>query len=166
MKIRLTLLAALAAVLFVTGCESTGVTTRIQEKSTVFNTLAPWQQRDIKNGIVGVGYSTDMVYIALGKPSKIVTSANGQETVWTYNNYFPPTATYHSQTSLANPGSTNSSRSVESANAPRSTKSLSDTSSKGYAQSQLDVPDLPSDTLYVTFRDGQVYRTKLESESK
>lgn len=151
--------------LLVAGCESSGIQSRIQEKSVVFNNLAPWQQRDIQEGVINVGYSTDMVYMALGKPSKIVTSANGQDTVWTYNNFYPPTARSMAQISLNTSTSGSSPTSgghVESANAPRSGKSLSDT--RGGAQTNLDVPDLPSDTLYVTFRNGQVFQSQLESE--
>jgi hypothetical protein len=160
------LFAASAALLFVAGCETSGVSSRIQEKSAVFGNLAPWQQRDIQNGVVDIGFSTDMVYMSLGKPSKIVTTANGQETIWTYNNYYPPTAQSRAQMNINNTGGAGYAGGVESSSAPRSSKSLSDTGTRGTAQTSLDVPDLPSDTLYVTFREGQVVQTKLESENR
>ncbi|MCX6945598.1 MAG: hypothetical protein NT173_12725 [Opitutales bacterium] len=166
MKKILTPFVALAALLLVTGCETTGAPSRIQEKSAVFDNLAPWQQRDIQDGVVGIGYSTDMVYMAIGKPSKIVTTANGQETVWTYNNYYPSNVQSKAQMVINNTAGGHYASGVESSSSPRSNKSLSDTGTRGTAQASLDVPDLPSDTLYVIFREGQVYQTKLESENR
>ena len=166
MKKTLLPLAALVAALLVGGCDTGGGTSsRIAEKSVVYNNLAPWQQRDIQDGVVSIGGSTDMVYMALGKPSKIVTSANGTETTWTYTNYFPASARSHAMASLNNVSGVNNTN-VESNSSPRNARSLSDTSTRGTTQSSLDVAELPSDTLYVIFRDGQVYQTKLESENK
>ena len=167
MKKNLLTLAAFAAAVLVTGCESGGgVAARIAEKSVVYNNLAPWQQRDIQDGVVSIGGSTDMVYMALGKPSKIVTSANGTETIWTYNNYFPASARSHAMASLNLTSGVNNTTAVDSSSSPRNARSLSDTSTRGATQSNLDVAELPSDTLSVIFREGQVYQTKLESESK
>jgi hypothetical protein len=45
-------------------------------------------------------------------------------------------------------------------NTPRGGKGLSDTSTRGSTQTSLDVADLPADTLYITFRDGQVVADK------
>ena len=166
MKKYLAPLLSLAVLAFLAGCETSGVSTRIQEKSVVFNSLMAWQQKDIQEGIVDLGFSTDMVYMALGKPSKVVTSANGQETIWTYANYYPPSTQPHAQAANSNPGGANYTSGVESASSPRSGKSLSDTNPKGYSSTSLDVPDMPSDTLYVTFREGQVTATRFESDSK
>lgn len=163
MKKYLAPVGALLALLVLAGCESSGVTARIQEKSALFNSLEPWQQRDIQSGLVNPGFSTDMVYMALGKPSKIVTTADGQETIWTYSNYYPPVAQYQAQASADNSGGKYYGT-VDSSSSPRNPASLSATGQKGTAQTSLDVPDLPADTLYVTFRNGQVTRTQLESE--
>ena len=156
---------ALVSMLVFAGCESSGVSARIQEKSAVYNSLQPWQQRDIQNGVVSVGSTTDVVYLAIGKPSKIVTSADGAETTWTYNNYYPPSAQSHAQATLNMTGGANNPTRVENSNSPRG-QAKSDTSTRGSTQSSLDVAEIPSDTLYVIFRDGVVYQTKLESESK
>jgi hypothetical protein len=164
MKKYLASFAALAAALFIAGCETSGVSSRVQEKAVVYNNLAPWQQRDIQNGVVGIGFSTDMVYMALGKPSKIVTSANGQDTVWTYNNYYPTSAQMHAQAQFSPGTGADYSTRTDSSNSPRGGKSLSDTSTRGSTNTSLNVADMPSDTLYVTFRDGQVFQTQLESE--
>ncbi|MDB6126748.1 MAG: hypothetical protein JWM35_644 [Verrucomicrobia bacterium] len=166
MKKSLLTLAASAALFFVAGCDTGGTSARIAEKTTVYNSLAPWQQRDIQDGVVSIGGSTDMVYMALGKPSKIVTSADGSETTWTYNNYFPASARSHAQASVNSGVGSGHTTGVDSSSSPRNTRSLSDTSTKGTTQTNLDVAELPSDTLYVIFKDGQVYQTKLESEGK
>jgi hypothetical protein len=168
MKKTLLPLTALVAVLILAGCESSGVSSRVQEKSAVFNQLEPWQQRDIQNGVVGIGFSTDMVYMALGKPSKIVTSADGHDTIWTYNNYYPTSAQMHSQVTITNTSGAGYTGRVDSPNGGSAMtsggKSLSATGTRGTTNTSLDVADMPADTLYVTFRDGQVFQTQLESE--
>lgn len=70
------------------GCNT--VRTRIEEKSAIFNSLDPQTQARIRQGIVDVGYTTDMVYIAMGKPDEIKdrTTAEGRETTWIYNSYW------------------------------------------------------------------------------
>jgi hypothetical protein len=161
-------IAAIAATLLFAGCETGGTSARIQEKAVVFNNLAPWQQRDIQNGVVGIGFSTDMVYMALGKPSKIVTSANGQDTIWTYNNYYPSSAQMHATATVSNTSGAGYTGRVDSPNGGSAMtsggKGLGATGTRGTTNTQLDVAELPADTLYVTFRDGQVFQTQLESE--
>jgi hypothetical protein len=163
MNKKISLVVGLLLALALAGCETGGTSARIQEKSAVYNNLAPWQQRDIQNGVVSVGASTDMVYMALGKPSKIVTTANGLETTWTYNNYFPSTSQSRPVATLNMAGGANNPTRVENSNSPN-TPAKSDTSTRGSTQTNLSVPDMPSDTLYVIFREGQVYQTQLESE--
>ena len=165
MKKILVSFVSLASVFLFVGCESSGVASRVAEKSVVYNALAPWQQRDIQNGVVSVGGSTDMVYMALGKPSKIVTSADGAQTTWTYSNYYPPSSQSHAQATLNMTGSANNPTRVENSNSPHG-QAKSDTSTRGSTQSGLDVAEMPSDTLYVIFREGQVFQTKLESENR
>ena len=163
--------AALGLALLITGCESTGVDARIQEKSAVFATLTPEQRRYISVGAFAPGYTTDMVYMAVGKPSKIVVSADGRQTVWTYNNYYLPDAVagmpaYLQQNNLANNASgQRMSGAREHGNATRNPTSLSSTTS-GVPETGLSVPDIPTDTLYVTFQEGIVTNMELESQRK
>ncbi len=170
MKRHLSTLAAFAISLLFSGCETSGVSGRIQEKSAVFKSLDAGQQRDIQNRVVGAGFTTDMVYIALGRPSKIETSADGREVVWIYRNYYPPSANYQSQTTSVNaftPTSVamdrvNQARALNrGAGATMSGPSLSET--RGGPQFGLDVADLPADTLFLYFRDGLVSGGKLAS---
>lgn len=83
--------------LLVTGCQSSGTTARIQEKSAEFSALQVWQKNFIQKGVVATGFSPDMVYMAVGKPSKaekVKISGDGVGELWTYNNFYPaPDAT-------------------------------------------------------------------------
>jgi hypothetical protein len=66
------------------GCNT--IDRRISEKQDVFNRLDPQTQDKIRQGIVEVGYTEDMVYIALGPPDeqhqKVATT--GDEITWIY----------------------------------------------------------------------------------
>jgi hypothetical protein len=89
MKTRLPLLAlAAAALLFTAGCQS--VDNRIKEKPDVYGKLDPAAQDKIKQGIIDIGFTEDMVYLALGRPDQKRESirANGTSTIWIYNTYY------------------------------------------------------------------------------
>ncbi len=107
MKIHPFRISLVAAVLLAAGCVSTQ-SARIQEKSAVFASLTPRQQQLIKAGRVKVGFTTDMVYLALGKPAQVglpsanvsgptvagVSPAKGRSAAatmeeWTYTRYVP-----------------------------------------------------------------------------
>jgi len=94
MKIKhaLSLGAAVLLTLFVSGCETDGsLTARIQEKSAVYATLQPWEKNYIAKGVVSKGFTPDMVYMAMGLPSKAepVNESGSKAELWTYNNYYP-----------------------------------------------------------------------------
>ncbi|HEU5078289.1 MAG TPA: hypothetical protein VFT72_03715 [Opitutaceae bacterium] len=78
----------LAASLLITGCST--VKTRIDEKSALFNSLPAEVQDHLRQGLIDVGYTEDMVYIALGKPDekRVSTTAEGTKTTWIYNTYW------------------------------------------------------------------------------
>lgn len=85
MKLLLLPLLCLAAAL--TGCST--VSSRIEEKSSYFNTLDAQTQERLKRSAVKVGDTQDMVYIAFGQPDRTREKVTGstQETVWIYNTY-------------------------------------------------------------------------------
>jgi hypothetical protein len=85
MKTPLLILTCLA--LIVTGCST--VDSRIKEKSAAFETLDPQTQARLKQSIVRVGDSPDMVYIALGAPDRTrdKTTAKGHSLTWIYSTY-------------------------------------------------------------------------------
>jgi hypothetical protein len=83
-----TLLLAAAALVFAAGCQS--IDSRIKEKPDVFAKLDPDTQAKIRQGIIDLGYTEDMVYLALGAPDqkRDSISANGRTLTWIYNTYY------------------------------------------------------------------------------
>jgi hypothetical protein len=80
----------IAALLLLTlaGCNT--IDSRISQKQGMFDRLDPRIQAKIRQGIVEVGYTPDMVYIALGTPDERhqKVTAKGDETTWIYKTYY------------------------------------------------------------------------------
>ena len=78
------------------GC-AVSQSARIQEKSVVFRSLTPGQQQQVLAGRVNVGFTSDMVYLALGKPAEVKAAGNsaaqGEEWVYrrVYSRFVPGT---------------------------------------------------------------------------
>lgn len=70
------------------GCST--ITSRIQEKSAVFATLDAATQAKIRKGTVELGYTPDMVYMALGSPDEAreKVSGRGGRVTWTYTSTY------------------------------------------------------------------------------
>ncbi len=79
---------AAALALALTGCST--INSRIHERAAVFYSLDPEIQQQIRHGQVGVGYTTDMVYMALGRPTQLVNrvTSDGSATTWIYQSYY------------------------------------------------------------------------------
>ncbi len=160
---------ALLAAMALAGCDATsGTAARIQEKSAVFATLTPEQKKNIEEGAIEYGYTADMVYMALGKPSKVREKAAPEGTVlmWTYNNYYPTVAVvelaynapgrkYRAPAINANTPDTGS---------PVKSPSISSTKPTGPEPGVDSLGEIPSETLHVLFLDGKVFQIKLEGE--
>jgi hypothetical protein len=153
------------------GCETSDTNSRlqrIQEKSMAYAVLPPRQQQDIKEGAIEVGYTDDMVYMALGKPGKIVTSADGAKVMWVYYKYYA-TATAAQVTLNSTNARNNGHRTAANtpyagaANGPGAPASFSGTG--GPVGQSMELPDLASDTLYVFLREGKVVEIQLESQT-
>jgi hypothetical protein len=73
---------------FLAGCSS--VTDRIKEKPSVYTGLDPATQDKIKQGIIDIGYTEDMVYLALGAPTekRETVTAAGKTVTWIYSTYY------------------------------------------------------------------------------
>jgi hypothetical protein len=85
-------------VLALAGCESDGgIAARSHEKADVYASLNPRQKKCIDRGSVAVGFTPDMVYIALGKPDVVKTQATpkGKDELWTYKRYYPSSKSLH-----------------------------------------------------------------------
>ena len=80
-------LLSLLALLIFTGCQT--VDTRIKEKPAVYAGLDKTTQDMIKQGVIGTGYTEDMVYLALGSPDQIRESVTttSRTLIWIYNSY-------------------------------------------------------------------------------
>jgi len=184
--VALLLLASLA------GCTSNGIATRIQEKSAAFAALAPEQQKDIRSGTIAPGFTADMVYMALGQPSKvrIKDTSQGKIGLWVYSNFYPegfepapppssgsgasetpPPAT----SSFTTPGSSDyghvkyEKSGLSYTNLGRHDSKLYQANASTFDKTSgemepLDVPDMPSASLYVYFHEGRVIQIRLGTE--
>jgi len=88
-KFYATLIASLLLVCMglVSGCSSTTPDQRIRRNQELFNSLPPDAQASIRDGQVQVGFTPDMVLLALGEPSNrsTRTTQSGTSEVWTYS---------------------------------------------------------------------------------
>ncbi len=160
---------ALLAAMALAGCDATsGTAARIQEKSAVFATLTPEQKKNIEEGTIEYGYNQDMVYMALGKPSKVreKTAPEGQVVMWTFNNYYPTVAVV--ELAYNAPGRKYRAPAI-GANTPDTgstvkSPSISSTKPSGPEPGVDTLADIPSETLHVIFHEGKVIQIKLEAE--
>ena len=81
------LFLALALTLILAGCDT--FDRRSQEKASTFESLAPEEREKLRRGVIEIGNTPDMVYIALGRPDEVRDTAteDSRETVWIYNTY-------------------------------------------------------------------------------
>ena len=79
---------ALSLGLVLAGC--TTVNDRIQQRSATFAALDAATQDRLRLGRVDLGDTPDMVYIAIGRPTKTtdVTTADGRESTWVYVSFY------------------------------------------------------------------------------
>jgi hypothetical protein len=84
--LQLPILLGVAALL---GACST-INTRINERSAVFNQLDPNTQAKISHGDIDIGFTPDMVYMALGNPDvrREAVTTDGQTETWVYRSYY------------------------------------------------------------------------------
>jgi hypothetical protein len=66
------------------GCASPAY--RIKKNPEVFASFPPEVQENVRAGRIAVGYTTDMVLIALGRPSRVYhrQTAEGHTLIWSY----------------------------------------------------------------------------------
>jgi len=76
-----------AALVLLAGC--VGPEARIRRQQALFAQLAPEAQAMIREGRVGLGFSADMVRLAVGEPDRRWTrsDAQGQTEIWSYTAY-------------------------------------------------------------------------------
>ncbi len=88
MKLRPTVLLLLAVTAVLAGCSTTA--SRIREKPEVFAALPAEDQARLRQGTVAIGDTPDMVYIAIGTPTRRQDKQvpAGRETTWIYRSYY------------------------------------------------------------------------------
>ena len=169
---------ALAALLF-TGCESNGIANRINEKSAVFTSLTPTQKQYLEEGMVYLGDTSDMAYIAFGKPSSIETKQKDGTTVemWSYKTFYPSgrleyTLTEYSRArnphlnrslDLKSGGSTVSDHAPGAGRSPGGGGIGSGTGTATGQSASPSLPEIPVYNLYVFFHENIITDIKLES---
>lgn len=84
------LLLTLLGLFFAAGCSTPAA--RIERHTEVFNQLAPADQQLIREGKVGIGFTPDMVKLALGDPDRVFTrtDAEGTNESWSYTTWEGP----------------------------------------------------------------------------
>lgn len=173
--------ATLGLALLATGCATNDMTARIQEKSAAFATLKVWEKSFIQKGVVSTGFTPDMVYMAVGNPTKVEPvkfDGGGQGELWTYHNFYPaPDATRmdtapFTTESTFQPAQTMSQPHFgesgydgddfsESGGTTRTPMGMSRTQQSifltgGPQGGSMEPADLQAFTLYVLFHDGKV----------
>ncbi len=76
-----------AALLLLAGCA--GPEARIRRQQAQFAQLAPEAQAMIRDGRVGLGFSPEMVRLAVGEPDRrwTRTDAQGETEIWSYTSF-------------------------------------------------------------------------------
>ena len=89
MKSYLTIMTVIALAFALGACSSTP-DSRIKRNQALFDTFTPEDQAKIRQGIVGIGFTPDMVSIAMGTADEVRTrtTAQGGQTIWVYNRWF------------------------------------------------------------------------------
>ncbi len=78
-----------ALVLLAAGCSTTDtVDKRIKENSAIYAGLTPEEQNQIHSGVITAGFSPQMVFMALGKPERVVPGRGPGEEDWIYINRY------------------------------------------------------------------------------
>jgi len=85
MKTNITILLLTLATLVVAGCSSPAA--RIKRNPELFASIPPAQQEIIKQGRIDIGFTPNMVKLALGEPDSIAkrTDNAGTSEIWRYS---------------------------------------------------------------------------------
>ena len=87
---KISIFLTVIGLLLAAGCATPAA--RIERHPEVFNHLAPADQQLIREGKVGLGFTPEMVKLALGDPDRVFTrtDAAGTNESWSYTSYDGP----------------------------------------------------------------------------
>ena len=144
-----------------TGCQ-TPRATRIDEHAALFASLDPATQAVIKAGLFDYGYSSDMVYMALGKPSRRTSAETVDGTVetWVFRNFVYGNIAGTMKMSANTPGSKPYGP-IVSSSAPGG-PSLFSTKAGPVQPTISDGSDAPVATLYLDLLNGRVVAARID----
>lgn len=80
-------LAVLTGLAALTACNVSTIARRSNEKAATFAAATPKQKQVMQDGWLDAGFTTDMVYIALGQPDQVVPATDGFSEIWVYMNF-------------------------------------------------------------------------------
>lgn len=95
------LLGSVVASMVLAGCETptggsaasakiTPQAQRAAEQTTALATLPATTRQEVLEGRIARGQAREIVFVALGKPDVVTSTADGRVLLWTYRTYFPP----------------------------------------------------------------------------
>ena len=92
MKLKLWLSLTTLGVALAVGAGCTSPEARIQRNPEIFARLSPTEQERIRHGQVKLGFTSEMVKLALGDPDRVVTRTDqsGTSEIWSYVTYEGP----------------------------------------------------------------------------
>lgn len=162
MKLRNSVLVAgVISVVGLAGCQSPR-DSRISEKRELFASLPPSVQATIKEGLVDLGFSPEMVQMALGTPNQVQSgqAAEGQMMTWTYKN-FVLSDSAAVKVGMNTPGTRYQPGPIVSPNAPGG-PSLGSTKNVGPQATVSDMADMRVGTLFVEFLNNRVFSLRMD----
>ena len=151
----------LGSLLLVSACNVSTIASRTQEMPAVYANAAPAEQKMMSQGWIDRGFTPSMVYIALGKPDKIVTTKAGTDEFWIYMNFdsAPSSAAIGKGKVTATQGGsgTSTSGTTSSAMDGRNRTNYSVAPDMGAGMTGEEIP-----RLYVYFKDGHAVNVEIK----
>lgn len=149
----------LLLVALVAGCQSPRAA-RIREKATLFATLDPFTRELIEKGLFNYGFTSELLFMSLGKPDRVVVtdSLRGPVETWVYSNFL-----YESSPAVKVGVSAPGSRplgTVVSSSSPLGGPSLNSTKA-GPGQAAVD-EDTSLCTVYLDLLDDRVVAVRIK----
>ena len=151
----------LGSLLLVSACNVSTIASRTQELPAVYSGAAPSEQKMMSQGWIDRGFTPSMVYIALGKPDKIVTTKAGTDEFWIYMNFdsAPASASLGKGKVTTTQGGSGTSASGTASSAMnisnRSNYSVSPDMGAGMTGEEIP-------RLYVYFKDGHAVNVEIK----